>query len=99
VSMVLRDYTAVYVVARFFPFAFSFLFARPSWSTRGISLLCILSAARICSARSPSLLPFTSATTWSSALAISSGERRGKRPGLRARGATDVAGAGFSIEG
>ncbi len=58
-----RVYAAVYVVARFCPLALSFFFARPSWSTRGISLLCILSAARICSARRPSFLLFTSATT------------------------------------
>src|SRR5580693_6541293 len=98
-ARLLRVYVAVYVVARFWPLLLSFFFARPSWRTRGISLLCILSAERICSARSPSFLPFTSATTWSSALAICSGERRARRPDLRARVAAGAAGAALDFGG
>ncbi len=45
---------------------------------------------RICSARSPVLFVFTRATTWSSALAMSAGDRRGRRPGLRARAVVGV---------
>jgi hypothetical protein len=75
-----RGYAAVYVVALFLPFAFSFLLARPSFSTRGISFDAIPWFARISSARSPCLCFFSRVTTWSRALAMSSGERLASRP-------------------
>jgi hypothetical protein len=78
-------YGAVYVVARFCPLAFSFFFPSPSFKTRGISLDCMPSFMRISSDRRPLLFFFRRATTASSALAMSSGDRLGNRPGRVAR--------------
>ena len=98
-----EDQGAEYVVERFCPFALSCLRAIPSFSTRGISLRCTPSFARISSARSPCFSLLTRATTCASTFAMSSGERRGRRPaffadldeGLR-RGDAAAPGAGLA---
>ena len=71
---------AKYVVARFCPLERSFLFAKPSLSTRGTSRTSRPRAFLMSSARMPSFCFFTTATTWSSVLAMSSAERRERRP-------------------
>ena len=53
-------YRAKYVVARFCPLLVSFLVARPSFRTLGISRTSSFRAARICSARRPPLLDLSS---------------------------------------
>lgn len=72
-------HVALYVVARFCPLDLSFFFASPSLRTRGTSRTSSWSALRISSERSPKLLFFTRATTSSSVLPMSAGERRARR--------------------
>ena len=69
-----------YVVARFCPFDVSTFFASPSFSTRGISRASSPNTFRISSERSPLGCVFTSFATKSTALAISSGDRRARWP-------------------
>ena len=88
-------YAAVYVVLRFAPFDLRTFFASPSLRTRGISFAAMPRRSRICSARSPPVSDFTSATTFARARAISAGDLRASRPGL----VVFVAGAGaFSAD-
>jgi len=74
----------------------SFFFARPSCSTRGISLLCSLSAPRICSARRPSFSLFTSAIPDQAPSRSARGTPR-ESPDLRARGAAAALGAAVDL--
>jgi hypothetical protein len=80
-----RHLVEKYVVARFCPLLLSIFFANPSLRILGISLAWRPSSRRICSARKPSGFFFTVATTCTRVFAISSGERRWRRPVDRER--------------
>jgi hypothetical protein len=95
---VLPGYAAKYFVARVWPCLRGFFLARPVDSTRGTSRRSSRRDFWICSELRPSFLPFTSETTGASVFAMSSGERRARRPARARLGVADAP-AAWAIRG